>query len=119
MLDLPVIQKSVDVAGHMTFVCIGALVCMMLAWAMQIRVAGFWKAGLLSLTEILLGEALGLFFAKVVYFLVRFNYLTELGTWRFFMFSFSAKVVSFLLRLSMMPGSSLSRIWAEPVQSMV
>ena len=88
MLDLPVIQKSVDVAGHMTFVCIGALVCMMLAWAMQIRVAGFWKAGLLSLTEILLGEALGLFFAKVVYFLVRFNYLTELGTWRFFMFSF-------------------------------
>ena len=42
----------------------------------------------LSFTEILLAEALGLLFAKGIFFLVRFNYLTELDTWRFFTFSF-------------------------------
>ena len=88
MIDLPVIQKSVDAAGHLTFVCIGALVCTVFAWALQIKVAGPVKSIWLSLTEILLAEAIGLLAAKGIYYLVRFNYLNELGTWRFFTSSF-------------------------------
>ena len=79
MIDLPVIQKSVDAAGHLTFVCIGALVCTVFAWALQIKTAGVVKSIWLSLTEILLAEALGLLFAKGIFFLVRFNYLIRLS----------------------------------------
>lgn len=88
MMDLPVIQKSADVAGHMTFVTVGALVCAVFAWALLLKKVHPGKAALLSLTEIVLAEALGLFFAKAVYFLVRFNYLSRMDAWRFFTFTF-------------------------------
>ena len=78
-------QLITNMSAHLAFMCQSALVCMVFAYILQIRTAGPLKAIGLSVTEILLGEALGLLFAKGVYFLIRMEYLTKLGgAWQFF-----------------------------------
>ena len=77
-------QLVSDMPAHLTYMCLGALVCMAFAYVLQIRTAGPVKSIWLSLTEVLLGEALGILFAKGVYCLIRWEYLAKLGAWQFF-----------------------------------
>lgn len=78
-------QLVSDMSAHLRFMFLSALGCMVFAYVLQIRTAGPVKAVWLSVTEILLGEALGLLFAKGSYYLIRMEYLVKLGdTWQFF-----------------------------------
>ena len=77
-------MMEADLSVHLTFMCQSALVCMIFAYLLQIRVAGPVKSAWLSITQIVLGEGLGLLFAKGVYFLIRIEYLTKQGAWKYF-----------------------------------
>ena len=93
--DPDAFQLITDGNAHLGFMCLSALACLAFAYLLQVRTAGPVKAVWLSLTEILLGEALGIFFAKGTYALIQMEYLTKLHAWGAYFTSLKMEELSF------------------------
>ncbi len=65
-----------DLATYQKYLGVGILVSLILAWRTQSRAVGSIKAIWLSLTEVILGGALGLLFSKIIFILIRIGYQT-------------------------------------------
>lgn len=97
-------MMEADLTAHLSITCLGTLACVVFIWLLQIRTAGLVKSIWLSLTIVLLGAALGMLFAKGVYYLLQIEHINGQGVGDYFISYYPKDKFKFFEQLSFFGG---------------